>query len=94
MNKQLKTFAEEAGCFETMHGPKELIGGEKELILFAELVRQDERKSCAKILDAFAKDMEKKEEEEALLLRFRIKRTGKTATLKNSPLSICPIAYG
>jgi hypothetical protein len=61
MNKQLKTFAEEAGCFETMHGPKELIGGEKELILFAELVRQDERKSCAKILDAFAKDMENKE---------------------------------
>ena len=33
MNKQLKTFAEEAGCFETMHGPKELMGGEKELIL-------------------------------------------------------------
>ena len=60
MNKQLKTFAEEAGCFETMHGPKELMGGEKELILFAELVRQDERKSCANILDAFAEDMENK----------------------------------
>ncbi len=28
---------------------------------FAKLVRQDERKSCANILDAFAEDMEKKE---------------------------------
>jgi hypothetical protein len=28
---------------------------------FAELVRQDERKSCANILDAFAEDMENKE---------------------------------
>ena len=51
MNEQLKAFAEEAGCFETRFGPKELMGGESELKQFAKLVHQAAMEEAAKICD-------------------------------------------
>lgn len=69
MNEQLKKLVEQAG-FEISSSNFADLGWvwcsdeypiDKQLERFAEIVRQDERKSCAKILDAFAKDMENKE---------------------------------
>jgi len=51
MNKQLKTFAEKANCFETRFEPKELMGGENELKQFAKLVHQAAMEEAAKICD-------------------------------------------
>jgi hypothetical protein len=55
MNERIKELARQA-----KPNPN-LIWEDAELERFAELVRQDERKSCANILDAFAEDMENKE---------------------------------
>ena len=62
MNERLKELAEQAGAtvHKAMHG-EAISFLENDLERFAELVRQDERKSCANILDAFAEDMENKE---------------------------------
>lgn len=58
MNKQLKELAKQAGFdFDDYYDSVT----QEQLERFVEFVRQDERKSCAKILDAFAKDMENKE---------------------------------
>ena len=51
MNEQLKAFAEEAGCFETMFELKELMDGENELKQFAKLVHQAAMEEAAKICD-------------------------------------------
>ena len=58
MNERLKDLIEQAGL-SALLGNNWLYG--EELERFAELVRQDERKSCANILDVFAEDMENKE---------------------------------
>jgi len=59
MNKQLKELAEQSGfTYGEINGRVNCF---TKLERFAELVRQDERKSCANILDAFAEDMENKE---------------------------------
>ncbi len=55
MNKQLKEIYKQARL------PACHLSHPVALERFAELVRQDERKSCAKILDEFAEDMENKE---------------------------------
>jgi hypothetical protein len=55
MNQRLKELARQA------KPSPNLIWEDAELERFAELVRQDERKSCANILDVFAEDMENKE---------------------------------
>ena len=58
MNERLKELAKQAGFdFDDYYDSVT----QEELECFAELVRQDERKSCANILDAFAEDMENKE---------------------------------
>ena len=55
MNDRIKELAEQAG-FDKHHAEHDT-----RIERFAELVRQDERKSCANILDVFAEDMENKE---------------------------------
>ena len=58
MNERLKELAKQAGFdFDDYYDSVT----QEELERFAELVRQDERKSCANILDVFAEDMENKE---------------------------------
>lgn len=58
MNEKLKELAKQAGFdFDDYYDSVT----QEELERFAELVRQDERKSCANILDVFAEDMENKE---------------------------------
>ena len=52
MNERIKEFLD-AAEFEPIGGG--LHGYEDNFIHFAELVRQDERASCAKLLDDFAK---------------------------------------
>ena len=56
MNDQMMRLAIEAGFLD---GDLELFP--ETIERFAELVRQDERDKCAKILDEFAEDMQNKE---------------------------------
>jgi hypothetical protein len=60
MNERLKEFAVQAGMEWDTHTWCWL-ANPPHFEKFAELVRQDERKSCANILDVFAEDMENKE---------------------------------
>ena len=57
MNERLKELAEQAGAtvHKAMHG-QAISFLENDLERFAELVRQDERESCAKFLDDFSKN--------------------------------------
>jgi hypothetical protein len=61
MNNQNLQIAAQAGLQQRIDNPNEIWGYRADLERFAKLVRQDERKSCANILDAFAEDMENKE---------------------------------
>ena len=56
MNKKIKELAEQAGAtvHKAMHG-EAISFLENDLERFAELVRQDEREACAKLLDDFTK---------------------------------------
>ena len=62
MNEQLKKLVEQArqDCMQLGISKATTMGWD-ELERFAELVRQDERKSCANILESFAEDMENRE---------------------------------
>ena len=69
MNEHIKKIAKQAG-FEISSSNFANLGLvwcsdeypiDEELERFAELVRQDERKSCANILESFAEDMENRE---------------------------------
>jgi hypothetical protein len=59
MNERLKELAVQAGLQNTLGCFWQ--SSDDAIERFADLVRQDERKSCANILDAFAEDMENKE---------------------------------
>jgi hypothetical protein len=56
MNERIKELAEQAGAtvHKAMHG-QAISFLENDLERFAELVRQDEREACAKLLNDFAK---------------------------------------
>jgi hypothetical protein len=60
MNEQLKELAAQAEMEWDTHSWCWL-ANPPHLEKFAELVRQDERKSCANILESFAEDMENRE---------------------------------
>ena len=55
MNERIKDLALQAG-FDKHH-----VEYDTRIERFAELVRQDERKNCANILESFAEDMENRE---------------------------------
>jgi hypothetical protein len=60
MSDYIKKLAEQAGMEWDTHSWCWL-ANPPHLEKFAELVRQDERKSCANILESFAEDMENRE---------------------------------
>ena len=51
MNKQNLQIAAQAGLQQRIDNPNEIWGYREDLQKFAELVRQDERESCAKLCD-------------------------------------------
>jgi hypothetical protein len=61
MNEQIKELAEQAGLSREFSVSGLWLADDDELERFSELVRQDERKNCANILESFAEDMENRE---------------------------------
>jgi hypothetical protein len=59
MNERIKELAEQAGLYEEPNGDWKPFASEhvigKDLERFAELVRQDEREACIKLLEDFSK---------------------------------------